>query len=474
VRHAKYEEYDMARRFFRIRAKIALAVLAAVLVASRAARAEDGGTATDHERRIRELEQEIHELKKDTRTLTAAEDTRAAAKPIAGYQDGFFIQNPEGSYKLNVGGYTHFDGRYFIENENRSDPTTFLFRRARLDIRGTVAKYFNFRLLPDFAGSSLVLQDAYVDARYWREIAIRAGKYKVPYGIERLQSATAIRFVERALPDQLVPNRDLGASLFGELFLGALTYEVGIFNGVVDGGSGDTDLGDEKDFAGRIFATPFKNTTIEPLRGFGIGFATTYGSENDTPGSPNLPTFRTAGRSAFFRYVQDSPATAGGTAVADGAHYRFSPQGNFYWGPFGMYWEYNISRQNVELGAVEDLIDNRAWQVAASWVLTGEKNSYGPVVPSQPFNPFARRWGAFELAARYDELDVDHDAFRLGFADLKRSAKKAQEFGVGVNWYLNNNIKLVLDFDHTWFDRGEGSGDKDTENVFLSRVQLVI
>ena len=40
--------------------------------------------------------------------------------------------------------------------------------------------------------------------------AVTAGKFKVPVGLERLQSANDIRFVERAFPTSLLPNRDLG------------------------------------------------------------------------------------------------------------------------------------------------------------------------------------------------------------------------------------------------------------------------
>jgi phosphate-selective porin OprO/OprP len=470
----------MYRSFSRIRASAAVAVLALAFVAPGVGRAaDDASTTADHEQRIRELEETIRNLNKDTAKLQAAEETRVNARPIAGWslKDGFFLQSSDGANKLRIGGYTHFDSRFFIEEENRGNTDSFVFRRVRPDLRGTVAKYFDFRILPDFAGGTLVLQDAYVEAKYWREASLRAGKYKTPYGIERLQSATAIPFVERSIADNLVPNRDLGVALFGEFLLGALTYEVGMFNGVVDGGSGDLNFDDNFDFAGRIFAYPLKNTTIEAARGLGIGVAATYGRENSTTGSPNLPQYRTSGRgNPFFRYV-NTAATATAPAnisVSDGIHYRYSPQANFYWGPLGLYTEFNTSGQNVENGAVEDLIINRAWQVGATWVITGENASYKGVVPNENFNPFSRTWGAFEVATRYAQLHVDDDAFDKGFADPRRAAKKAQQFTVGLNWYLNYNIKLVLDYDRTWYEDGEGAGDLDTENLIVTRVQLLL
>src|SRR5262249_14814425 len=152
----------------------------------------------------------------------------------------FFLQSPDGNNKINVGGYVHFDGRYFL-NSKDSGVSQFLFRRARLDLRGKFLKYFEFRFLPDFAGGQGVIQDAYLHVNYVPWARIQAGKYKVPVGLERLQSANAIMFIERAQPTGLVPNRDLGFMLWGQPFYGALEYEFGIFDGTVDGGSDNND-----------------------------------------------------------------------------------------------------------------------------------------------------------------------------------------------------------------------------------------
>src|SRR5690606_10458897 len=118
------------------------------------------------------------------------------------------------------------------------------------------------------------LQDAYVNARFWPEFQIQAGKFKEPVSLERLQSGANLLFIERSYPSQIAPNRDVGVQLHGELLGGSLNYQVGVFNGVADGGSGDVDTADDdKDIAARIFAHPFKNTDIEALQGLGIGVA---------------------------------------------------------------------------------------------------------------------------------------------------------------------------------------------------------
>lgn len=445
-------------------------------------------TPEEYQRRIDKLEKDVQDLKKDTRKLEVTNEETAKLKPVAGYQDGFFVQSQDGNYKIKLGGYTHFDGRFFLGNASRNT-SQFLFRRVRLDFTGTVAKYFDFRIMPDFAGSSLRLFDAYVEAKYLTWARLRVGKFKPPVGIERLQSATALPLAERALPTNLVPNRDLGVQVGSDLWLGVFSYYLGIFNGVNDGGSGDLDISDDKDFAGRLFLQPFKQTALAPLQNLGFGVSGTYGNTQGSLSSPDLPQYRTFGQAAFFSYRTNSPATADGTAIADGDHWRVSPHGWWYWGPFGVLGEYVLSTQEATINRItgtppetvtttnHTALGHDAWQFRAEAVLTGEDATYKGVVPAKPFDPFAGEWGwgAFQLAARYGQLEIDPDTFTDGFADPNRSARRADEFATGVNWWLNKNIMFALDYAHTSFDGGaSGGGDRKSEDLILTRVQLVL
>jgi phosphate-selective porin OprO/OprP len=100
------------------------------------------------------------------------------------------------------------------------------------------------------------------------------------------------------------------------------------------------------------------------------------------------------------------------------------------------------------------------------------------VTPLHPFDPHNGQWGAFQVVARYAELDIDNQAFN-GFANSATSASAAQAWSAGLNWYLNKNIRANASFSHTTFTGGGGAGTvspaivtRQPENVFFTRIQL--
>ena len=71
----------------------------------------------------------------------------------AGWQEGFFLQNADRTFVLRITGQLQADYRAFLDKNDTTDIDTFLVRRARLGIEATILKYYEFRLLPDFAGT---------------------------------------------------------------------------------------------------------------------------------------------------------------------------------------------------------------------------------------------------------------------------------------------------------------------------------
>jgi len=441
------------------------------------------------QQRIDELDLKVRTLE---RRLEVDQETKLVEKAkltatVSAGAEGFALKSNDGAFQLKLRGLLHTDGRYFFEDEARTNGDTYLLRRARPILEGTVFRIFDFRFMPDFGNGRTVIQDAYADARLLPWFQLKGGKFKTPFGIERLQSASAIRFVERALPNNLVPNRDIGVELHGELGQGLFGYSLAWLNGVNDGRSsedfGDVDNNIDKDLAARIFAHPFLQSDFVPLQGLGLGFAVSYVDARGSTASTNLTSYRTSGQQSFFSYRTSTENPASNT-FADGERLRLSPQGYYYYGPLGLLAEYVTVSQDVDraVGATirEEDLHHDAWQVAGSYVVTGEESTYKGVKPARPFSIENGHWGALEIKARYSELALDEDTFVGGadsFADPTTAAEKAAAWAVGLNWYLNQNVKFVVDYEHTVFDGGGGGTadsprDREDENVVLSRVQL--
>lgn len=414
--------------------------------------------------RLEALESELALVKRKLEVKQEADDDKSAsAALVTADKQGFQITSPDKtSFKLRIRGYVHADSRTFVSDATTTSRETFALRRARLVFEGTLFENVDFRVMPDFAGSAVTLQDAYLNLRYFPLAQVQAGQFKAPFGLERLQSATALTFIERGFPTQLAPNRDLGVMLAGDFHEGLLTYQLAAMNGVTDGSSAASDSDNAKDVVARVFTQPFLETPWTPLQGFGLGGAVTFGHQKRA-----TTTYKTNGQDTFFKYA---------TGVTEqGDRLRFGPQATYYWGPFGALFEWTRSEVDLvnTLGATQQA-DVTAWQIAGSYVLTGESAGFKGVVPRAPFRPSDGTWGALEFAARYHTLAVDDDVFASGFASLAASAREARAWTVGTNWYLNPFVKISLNYERTRFDGGGGvvGLDRADEDLLLTRFQL--
>ncbi len=423
-----------------------LTVLALLPIAAIAGQAVAQDVSVDSvDQRLRVLERKL-ELE--------AEDTAAKAKDqptVKVGASGLSVKQGDSEFRFNA--LVQLDGRWFIGDTVPQSADTFTFRRIRPTFQGTIGKLVGYRLTPEFAGNSATIVDAYIDLNFDPAATVRAGKVKGPVGLERLQGGGATTFIERGLPTELAPNRELGVQLQGVVLNKSLSYVVGVYNGSRDGEDGAaTDNNGRKEVAARVF--------YEPVEGIGFGIAGSHGSKRSVVEAPR--NYSTPDRRNGISYV------AG--ASYDGDATRISPQGYVYTGPFGLLGEYIISKQELSFGGSTDGISNNAWQLVTSYVLTGENASYKGVKPKQAFEIGKPGWGAFEVAARYGQLEADEDGVALGvFA--ANGVETIRNAAVGVNWYLNSNLRLALNYNQTSYSNFSGADQDDDKSIF-TRLQL--
>ena len=375
---------------------------------------------------------------------------QSAAQPLtATWQDGFVVQSADGDYRLQLGALVQADGRFSLD-QPPAIVNTFTMRKARPIIAARIAKYFDLRLVPDFGNGTATLADGYLDTRFSAAFRVRAGKDKTPIGYEILTGDGYVLFPERSLASSLVPLRDVGVQAQGDVAGQKLSYAVGLFNGIPDGttSSADVDTNGAKDAAGRV--------VVRSRSGFGAHLGASAGNQRGP-----LPSFRTSISQTWFSYA------AGVTA--NGSHTRVSPAVFVYRGPLGAFGEYVRSAQDVARAGVTQHVVNQAWDITASYVLTGEAASDRGVRPKNPFDPAAHHWGALQLLARRSHLDVDPLAFDSGLA-LAGSSRRAHQTSIGLNWYPTYFVKWYAAYEHVEFHAATAT--RPPENSITFRAQV--
>ena len=468
------------------------------------------------------------------------EDAAKVTPKLEAGPEGVRFVSADGDHKVRLRGSVQGDAKFFMDDNAQKPkdatqalpgstgsvgnniPDRFELRQARVWLEGTLWKNVDFKIMPEFGGGNIRLFDAYIDAHYFPFASLNVGKQKTPISLERLQGDADGNFLERAFPTYLASNRDIGVMLHGEFarpgyktvyggpvdFKNFLSYQLGVFNGAGDNGNGDTDIKDDKEFAGRIWAHPFQHSGIDALEGLGVGIAGSWeqprqkGNLNalaDEIGQQRIVDYTATG----FTKTGGSTSTNVASLVAQGDHYRVYPQAYWYWGPFGLMGEYVVSSQRLlgqefdknnnplvnKSAAIQQ--DNTAWQVQASYVLTGEDSTFQSVKPRAAFDPTLGNWGALQVTARWSELDVDDDSFKAqpgltkssavataSLLDPHKSISHATSWAIGANWFLNRNFRIMTDYEQTYFKGGAGSlatgvHDRPIEKVFGTRFQLV-
>jgi phosphate-selective porin OprO/OprP len=413
---------------------------------------------------VQQLQQKVDELEKAVKADEAAVNGQGPGTATADYPNGFTLRSKDGNFVLRIGADLQIDNRTYYGTGATGDIDSIVIRRARPTLLGTVYKYVDFFIRPDFGLGTTALYDAYIQLNYIPWFQIRAGKFKTPVGLERLQNDDDTSFVERGLPTLLVPQRDIGYQVGGNLFHNRLSYQIGAFDGVPDSSIGtDTAVSDHRDYAGRLFLTPFAPNN-NPLQGLGLGLAASGGN---TDGEA-LPSFKTFGQESFFTFA--SGVTAAGHRT------RLAPQGYYYVGPFGLLAEYGLNEEGFQKGTVHREIAFRAYQVQASYILTGEKKGFGGPTPKKNFDPLHHGgWGAIELAVRVGDFEAESGIYNYGLASSATTPRHLHEWAGGVNWYLNRFLRISGDYANTAFGGGaaqSAGGNKLPEKTFITRFQI--
>jgi phosphate-selective porin OprO/OprP len=362
---------------------------------------------------------------------------------------GLEIATYDGNFSFEIGGRVMIDSAFYSEDKNKLGDGSEL-RRARLDIEGNLFADWGYEFSVDFAGGDADVKDAYVSYNGFWPTRIKVGHFKEPFSLEEMTSSRYITFMERALPNEFVPGRSIGVGVDSRW--GGLHFAAGLF-----GEDFDKDVKNEGNegwaVTGRLTYAPIDTD----FRTAHLGVSGSF-RKSDSEGEVKFNA-RPGSHLTDIKYLDTDDIDM----VDDLIKYSLEAAGVF--GPFSLQGEYLWTQLNRETGIDDARFDG--WYIFGSWFITGEsrpykgkKGTFGRIKPKS-------KYGAVELAVRYDAMDLTDGAIAGG---------KENNTTFGLNWYFNPNVRLMANYilvnnDDDANADNDVIGDDDSK-VFQARFQI--
>ena len=329
-------------------------------------------------------------------------------------------------------------------------------RRLRFALKGILWRDWRVEMDYDFADNEVDTKDAWLAYEgFGRNNQLKIGNFKVPFSLEEVTSSRMITFMERALPNVFAPGRRLG--------IGYTHWEdnwrlsANVFGQEL--GAGDESEEDEAfGLAVRGNFIPYR--TNNALWTVGASLAT-YTPDAD---SDDEIRFRTRSETHVER---DRYLNTGKVGNVDSVN-LYGLETAYQLGSLMLQSEYIRSELNRNAGEQNAVYDG--WYVFASYILTGERRAYNSTDGEfDVFTPNSSS-GAWEIAVRASSLDLND--IGAGVA-----GGSADEYTVGVNFYPNRTLRLMLNYSVVDQDaNADGDGDflgDDSYQILQGRVQVV-
>ncbi|MGR8941147.1 MAG: OprO/OprP family phosphate-selective porin [Gammaproteobacteria bacterium] len=426
-----------------------------------------------------DLELKTNEIKSLQEHMTEAEKVKMKLD-----KKGLQAESADGNFKFRLGGRIHADASY-SSNDNylgtytdssgikqfghveANDGTE--IRRARMEFLGTFFKDWDFKSQVDFADNKVAVKDMFVQYTGLEELTkglglnVTFGQQKQAFSRELQESSNDMMFMERSVMNILnEPTVDRAIGLNLASLNKDWTGQVGIYGDTVDPNSQLHDADEGWAVNSRWTWAPLNEKTH--LVHLGIA------------GNYRVPDAKDNVNDKGFKYSYETSHMSNLKVIDKSVHdidsiKMLGLEANYLYGPFTVGGEYTHQWIDRKDGAQN--IAANGWYGEASYTLTGESRKYKHgkfyhVDPAKPFSISNGGWGAWELAMRYGEADLDDGDFKGG---------QISNLTVALNWYFNSNLRLmadynrILDIDNAAVVQTNGS-QPDNLDTFMLRGQL--
>jgi phosphate-selective porin OprO/OprP len=290
---------------------------------------------------------------------------------------------------------------------------------------------------------------------------VRVGNQQNWISFDHIESARFLDFMERApIMDAFSGPNNNGYAPGVSFFNNSENQVMGIQGGVYKNNAYDSgftyNIGNAWIYGGRLIMTPYYDEESKGRYLFHLGLGSEYRTFNQKVGAAqgfdNI-RIRSRGDLRNAAAILDPNFADTGNFFA-GSQTLVSPEMVLQWGSLLLQAEYMASFVNGAKPASNinvnlDQVFTSGGYVQALYFLTGEHRNYnrqsgvfGRVVPTDNLDLNKCAYGAWQVGARYDWLNLNSGTFVNG--------GKAQDLTLGLNWFLNPNVRFQVNYVLTW------------------------
>jgi phosphate-selective porin OprO/OprP len=407
------------------------------------------------------LEQKVKvlEREKEIEKEAAAEKAKTAPLITANPKDGFGFKSADNAFTLRVGGIIAYDFGFFDQDRDlilgfgdEQDGTG--FRNARLNFQGTVFNDIYYKMEVEFAGQNGTDTPSFFETYvalnnipYFGDNKgqLRLGHFREPFSMDELTPTGTGTFQERSLNSAFNPAYNPGImwhdSLLGPEKQERLYYALGIFK-TADSWPSSNDSDEDQGFAftARVAGLPYYAYNGDQLIHVGAGY-----SKRNPDGAVLGWAARPETSLSLFRYADTEkfPNFRLSNARADDVE-EFNAELAAAFGRWTFQSEYTLAKVDTTFDHTETF---DGYYAQLEYFLTDDHRPYRHDIATfdrvTPKNPFKwgkdGGWGAWQVALRYAAIDLSDGGVIGG---------EQNSITAGINWFLNTNTRLSINYVH--------------------------
>jgi phosphate-selective porin OprO/OprP len=433
---------------------------------------------------IRALEKQVQDAKAQAASAQqAASDSKSDIDLKVKWKGAPEFSSADGKFKMKVRGRLQVDYNGIDQDERITgfpDVSAAELRRARLGVEGVVFYDWKYKFEVDFAGDSSEIKDAYIAYSGLADgLDLIFGNYKTPNSLEELTSSRYITFLERAaFTDAWELDRQIGAGFFygKEHF----TVAAGVF-----GQFSENQEVWYQDFpkvgSARVTLAPI-NREVNGVHQV-LHFGASWREREQAKDNRELDAFVVdPSEDQLFRYRARPDLHLAQRFVATPEIFDHDTYWNLeaaaVWGSLYAVGEYSQLEGEVDPIFIGADPTYNGWYAEAGWFITGETRPYdegewGRVKVKRPVYDGSGGYGAWQIAARYDVLDLSDKALTIPNCEMCGEQKT---WLVALNWYPTDYTRVMFNYVNAEIEGGfmNGRNVNNGANIegFGTRVQV--